>query len=90
VGAYWTQTGCWVQRIRLVLQHVQLVLRERRRCAIGASDQFRSVHPVTLAHERVLLSDRYDRTNEIQSETRGEDTVAGGSGGGNVDVVTVH
>jgi hypothetical protein len=26
---------------------------------------------ITLVRERVLLSDRYDRTNEIQSETRG-------------------
>jgi hypothetical protein len=26
---------------------------------------------VTLVRERVLLSDHYDRTNEIQSETRG-------------------
>jgi hypothetical protein len=30
-----------------------------------------AVCPVTLVHERVLLSDRYDRTSEIQSETRG-------------------
>jgi hypothetical protein len=30
-----------------------------------------AARPVTLVRERVLLSDRYDRTNEIQSETRG-------------------
>jgi hypothetical protein len=30
-----------------------------------------AARPVTLVRERVLLSDRYDRTNKIQSETRG-------------------
>jgi hypothetical protein len=30
-----------------------------------------AARPVTLVRERVLLNDRYDRTNEIQSETRG-------------------
>jgi hypothetical protein len=35
--------------------------------------------PVTLVCERVLLSDRYDRTNEILSETRG--VHLGGRGG---------
>jgi hypothetical protein len=28
--------------------------------------------PITLARERVSLSDRYDRTNEFQNGTRGE------------------
>jgi hypothetical protein len=38
-----------------------------------------AARPVTLVRERVLLSDRYDRTNEIQSETRG--VHRGGRGG---------
>jgi hypothetical protein len=38
-----------------------------------------AAHPVTLVRERVLLSDRYDRMNEIQSETRG--VHRGGRGG---------
>jgi hypothetical protein len=38
-----------------------------------------ATRPVTLVRERVLLSDRYDRTNEIQSETRG--VHRGGRGG---------
>jgi hypothetical protein len=29
-----------------------------------------AAHPVTLVRERVLLNDRFDRTNEIQIETR--------------------
>jgi hypothetical protein len=37
------------------------------------------VRPVTLVRERVLLSDRYDQTNEIQSETCG--VHRGGHGG---------
>jgi hypothetical protein len=38
-----------------------------------------AARPVTLLRERVLLSDRYDRTNDIQSETR--DVHRGGRGG---------
>jgi hypothetical protein len=38
-----------------------------------------AARPVTLVRERVLLSDRYDRTNKIQSETRG--VHRGGRGG---------
>jgi hypothetical protein len=38
-----------------------------------------AARPVTLLRERVLLSDRYDRTNGIQSETRG--VHRGGRGG---------
>jgi hypothetical protein len=42
--------------------------------ASGRASCVRSIlvaRPVTLVRERVLLSDRYDRTNEIQSETHG-------------------
>jgi hypothetical protein len=40
----------------------------------GRASCARSIHaarPVALVRERVLLSDRYDRMNEIQSETHG-------------------
>jgi hypothetical protein len=43
------------------------------------SDQFWSARPVTLVRKQVHLSDCYDRTNEIQSETRG--VHRGGHGG---------
>jgi hypothetical protein len=38
-----------------------------------------AARPLTLVRERVLLNDCYDRTNEIQSETRG--VLRGGHGG---------
>jgi hypothetical protein len=38
-----------------------------------------ATRPVTLVREQVLLSDCYDRTNELQSETRG--VHQGGHGG---------
>jgi hypothetical protein len=58
-------------------------------CLVGASRaqalcdrrvrSIQAARPVTLVRDRVLLSDCYDRTNEIQSETRG--VHRGGRGG---------
>jgi hypothetical protein len=68
-------SGQFKQRVRSRGQQRESVVTRR----LAASDHFWSARPVTLARERVDLSDRYNRTNEIQSETHS--VHRGGRGG---------
>jgi hypothetical protein len=66
VDAYWNRpdagtvvSGQFKQRVRSRGQQRESVATGR----LGVSDHFLLARPVTLARERVHLSDRYDRTN---------------------------
>jgi hypothetical protein len=65
-----------IDRTRPVVCGCLLESTGRWHCGVRS---VQTARPVTLARERVHLSDRYDRTNEIQSETHG--VHRGGRGG---------